>query len=83
MIQNTEIKLPNKEMSIGIIKVEDNDLTNYFKTSIRDKTKSVNMVKYSNGANKINEINDLGNYMKKINFFDESDGFLKEEKFID
>lgn len=80
--------LPNSDISNNNqtekLKVEENDLINYFNNSLRENIKSDNIAKYSNGANiQNNDINNLGKYMMKINFFDESDGFMKNETFID
>lgn len=59
---------------------ENNEITNYFKSSLSNMDKEIlyDVTKESNGA-KI----EVGKYMKKINFFDESDGFLQNEQFID
>lgn len=60
---------------------ENKDITNYFKASLYkcDKDNQLFSTKYSNGA----ALNEIGNYMKKLNYFDESDGFMRNEEFMD
>jgi hypothetical protein len=60
---------------------ENKDITNYFKASLykSEKDNHIYSTKDSNGA----AVNEIGNYIKKLNYFDESDGFMKNEEFID
>jgi len=60
---------------------ENKDITNYFKASLykSEKDNHIYSTKDSNGA----AVNEIGNYMRKLNYFDESDGFMRNEEFID
>ena len=82
--------LPKKEHSLKSTLnrslVDKEDLTNYFKSSFhKNENINDNIATGSNGgANQmINLTNEVGKYMVKLNFFDESDGFLKNNQFID
>lgn len=81
--EKQELNLQKRESSSKEIPKdleENNDITNYFKASFSNIDKEIlfDKAKESNGANI-----EVGKYMKKINFFDESDGFIKNQQFID
>lgn len=59
---------------------EENEITNYFKASVYniEKNNYIESTKNSNGA-----ICEIGKYMKKLNYFDESDGIMRNDEFID
>ena len=83
-------ELPKKEHSLKSTLNQSfkkkEDLANYFKTSFhKNEKKNDNIALGSNGGATqiITHTNEVGKYAMKLNFFDESDGFLKNNQFID